>query len=163
MKTGFIIALLAIAMVCISAVAQEMTAENWYEKGRAQLGRAPLEDAIKAYDKAIEISPNNATYWAARGSTLSLLALTTDNQSRYNESLQAYNRALQLDPENPWTWDQMGSTLLQMKRYNDSLEAHDKAICTSMNIRAIFPSQRKRCNQASGRARHSPYKKQGDG
>lgn len=128
MITKAALILLSLVALCACSAAQENTADDWYEKGRAQLGRAPLEDVIKAYDKAIEISPNNATYWAARGSTLSFLALTTDNQSRYNESLQAYNRALQLDPENPWTWDQMGSTLLQMKRYNDSLEARDKAI-----------------------------------
>ena len=123
-----ILVLMTLVALCTSAVAQENTADDWYENGRMQEGRAPLEDVIKAYDKAIEINPNNATYWAAKGSTLSFWALTTNNQSAYNESLQAYNRALQLDPKNPWTWDQMGSTFLQMKRYNDSLEARDKAI-----------------------------------
>ena len=129
MKAVFAVALLVVAMLCASSMAQENTADDWYKKALEQLGRTPLEDVIKSYDRALEINPNNATYWAAKGSTLSFLALTTNNtQSIYKESLEAFKKSLQLDPENPWTWDQMGSTYLQMKRYNESLEARDRAI-----------------------------------
>jgi tetratricopeptide (TPR) repeat protein len=95
MKTRFAVALLVVAMLCASSMAQENTADSWYKKGLEQLGRTPLEDVIKSYDRALEINPNNATYWAAKGSILSFLALTTNNaQSKYNESLEAYNKSL---------------------------------------------------------------------
>lgn len=128
MKVRFAIALL-VAMLCASAVAQDETADDWFDRGREMLGKAPLEDVIDAYDKALEIDPENATYWSSKGSALSFFAMTNGgNNERYNESIAAYNRSLQLDPKNPWTWDQMGSTLLQMKRYNESIEARDNAI-----------------------------------
>lgn len=120
--------LIILATLCVTAFAQENTAEGWYKKGQEMIGKAPWWDVIKAYDRATQINPNNATYWAAKGSAFSFLALTTNNQSKYNESLEAYKKAVQLDPTNPWTWDKMGSTLLQMKKYNESLEARDRAI-----------------------------------
>jgi len=120
--------LIALAVMCASAMAQENTADGWYKKGSDVMGKVPWEDVIKMYNKAIELSPNNATYWSAKGSAFSFLALGTNNLSYYNESLEAYNKAIEIDPGNPWTWDRIGSTFLQLKRYNESLEARDRAI-----------------------------------
>jgi len=136
---GFALILIALAVLCASVMAQEDTADYWYKKGTEVMGRTPWEDVLKMYDKAIELSPNNATYWAAKGSAFSFLALGTNNLSYYNESLEAYNKAVQIDPENPWTWDQIGSTLLQLKRYNESLEARDRAIESINSYQGYLP------------------------
>jgi hypothetical protein len=42
MESRSVIALLAIAMLCACAMAQENTADSWYKKGLEQLGRTPL-------------------------------------------------------------------------------------------------------------------------
>ena len=56
MKAGFAIALLAIAMLCVSAVAQEMTAEDWSKKGEDELfNNSSFEGALQAFDKAVDL------------------------------------------------------------------------------------------------------------
>lgn len=121
--------MLAVAILCASAMAQENTAESWYKKGR-DLGRnGSYEEAVFAYNRAIELEPNNATFYTALVPNLNMLAFTTNNQSRRNESLEAIDKALEIDPKNPIAWEQKGSMLYyQTKRYHESLEAYDKAI-----------------------------------
>jgi tetratricopeptide (TPR) repeat protein len=128
MKTRFAIALLALAMLCASSLAQENTAEDWYKKGRDLAKNGSYEEAVFAYNRAIELEPNNATFYTAIVPNLNMLALTTNNQSKRNESLEAIDKALEIDPKNPIAWEQKGSMLSQMQRYNESLEAYDNAI-----------------------------------
>ncbi len=131
MKQGYFIfvSIGLLAALCICAAAQEETAEDWYKKGR-DLGRnGSYEEAVFAYNRAIELEPNNATFYTAIVPNLNMLAFTTNNQSKRNESLEAIDKALEIDPKNPIAWEQKGSMLYyQTKRYNESLEAYDKAI-----------------------------------
>jgi tetratricopeptide (TPR) repeat protein len=128
MKTRFVIALLALAMLCICGIAQENTAEDWYKKGRDLSRNGSYEEAVKAYDKAIELEPNNATFYMAIVPSLNMLVFITNNQSKRNESMKAIDKAIQIDPKNPRAWELKGSFLSQMERYNESLEAYDRAI-----------------------------------
>ena len=127
-KTRFALALIAIAMLCASSLAQENTADDWYKKGRDLAKNGSYEEAVIAYNRAIELEPNNATFYTAIVPNLNMLALTTNNQSKRNESLEAIDKALEIDPKNPIAWEQKGSMLSQMQRYNESLESYDNAI-----------------------------------
>ncbi len=125
---GLIFVLVVLSTLCISAVAQENTAEGWYKKGQELDRNGSFDEAVKAYDRAIELDPGNATLWTAKVPSLNMLALITKNQSKRNESIKALDKALQIDPKNLRALDLKGSTLSQMKRYNESLEAYDKGI-----------------------------------
>jgi len=127
-KTRFALALIAIAMLCASSLAQENTADDWYKKGRDLAKNGSYEEAVIAYNRAIELEPNNATFYTAIVPNLNMLAFTTNNQSKRNESLEAIDKALEIDPKNPIAWEQKGSMLSQMQRYNESLESYDNAI-----------------------------------
>ena len=70
MKAGFAIALLAISMLCVSAMAQENTANDWYKKGIESINRGSSEEAINAYDRALEINPDYADAWSGKASAL---------------------------------------------------------------------------------------------
>jgi tetratricopeptide (TPR) repeat protein len=110
-------------------VAQENTAKDWYKKGQDLNRNGSWEEAVKAYDEAIELEPNNVTFYIAKVPSLNMLTFITNNQSKRNESLEAIDKALQIDPKNPSAWELKGSVLYsQTKRYNESLEAYDKAI-----------------------------------
>ena len=70
MKTRFVVALLAIAMLCACALAQENTANDRYKKAMELYLNGSYEDAISAYNKAIEIDPQNSTLWRSKASAL---------------------------------------------------------------------------------------------
>lgn len=136
---NYALALIALIALCSNATSEEHSADYWYKKGWTMMGKIPLEEVIKAYEMAIELNPNNATYWAAKGHAISFLAFVASNQSKYNESLEAYNKAIQLAPKDPRIWDLMGSTFFQMKMYNESLAARDKAIQNIDNYQGGLP------------------------
>lgn len=108
--------------------AQENSAEDWYKKGRDLDRNGSYEEAVFAYNRAIELEPNNATPYIAKVPSLNMLAFITNSQSKRNESLEAIEKALQTDTKNPSAWELKGSVLSQMKKYSESLEAFDKAI-----------------------------------
>jgi len=111
-----------------STVVQEKTADYWLKKGQELDRNGSYEEAVEAYDRAIELEPNNATFYIAKVPSLNMLAIITNNQSKSNESMEAVNKALQIDSKNPGAWELKGEVFSQMKKYNESLEAYDKAI-----------------------------------
>ena len=102
MKTGFVISLLAIAMLGASSLAQEDTANDWLKKGYELMANGSYEEAAKAMQKSIDLSPSptNATLWDAKAQSLALAAVLIGNRSEYNESLKAEDKAIELDPKN---------------------------------------------------------------
>jgi tetratricopeptide (TPR) repeat protein len=137
----FALAMIALSVLCVSAMAQENTAEDWFNKGQDLFRNGCYEEAVEAYDRAIELEPNNATFYTAKVPSLNMLAFITNSQSKRNESLEAIEKALQIDPKNPSAWELKGSVLSQMKKYNESLETFGKAIGTASSSPEIaaFP------------------------
>ncbi|HPC90605.1 MAG TPA: tetratricopeptide repeat protein, partial [Methanothrix sp.] len=82
MKAEFTVALLAAAMLCVSAMAQENTAEDWFSKGQELQRNDSHEEALQAYEKAIQVDPESASAWMSKGNALLSL-------KRYNESMEA--------------------------------------------------------------------------
>jgi len=140
MKARFIIALLAVATLCASAIAQENTAEDWYKKGLELSKKGSHEEAVRAYDKAIEIDPQNATLWLAKGQGLRSMAYGFSGQERTTieeAAIKAYDKAIKIDPNYSDAWGSKGYILLQiasrnktvnMDVCNESLYSFDKAL-----------------------------------
>jgi tetratricopeptide (TPR) repeat protein len=59
----------------------------WYKKGRDLDRNGFYEEAVKAYDRAIELEPSNATFYISKASGLNMLAILTNNQSKFNPNL----------------------------------------------------------------------------
>ena len=117
-----------LAALCICAAAQDETADDWYKKG-LNLGRnGSYEEAVLAYNRAIELEPGNTTFYIAKVPSLNMLAIITNNQSRRNESMEAIDKALAIDPKNPRAWEMKGEVLSQMEKYNESVDAYEKAV-----------------------------------
>ncbi len=104
MKLKFAIAMLAIATLCASAMAQENTANGWLKKGYELMGNGSYEEATKAMQKAVELDPENATLWDAKAQSLAFAVSFSGNLSEYNESLKAQDKAIELDPKNSPSW-----------------------------------------------------------
>jgi len=128
MKAEFTVALLAAAMLCVSAMAQENTAEDWFSKGQELQRNDSHEEALQAYEKAIQIDPESARAWMGKGNALLSL-------KRYNESMEAYERAVEIlngsqkdDPEDAEAWWLKAESLDSMGRSDAALEAYDRVI-----------------------------------
>jgi tetratricopeptide (TPR) repeat protein len=59
--TNLALALLAIAVVCVSVTAQEDTADYWLEKAYELSTNGSYEEALLAYDRVLEMDPENYT------------------------------------------------------------------------------------------------------
>ena len=110
---------LVVLSLMIPSVGAE-TAEEWNSMGEVLTKLGRYEEALTAYDKAIEIDPQNATVWSNKGDVLHLFG-------RHEEALIAYDKALEIDPQNAEVWDNKGETLTELGRTEEAKEAFKKA------------------------------------
>ncbi len=110
------------------------------------------EEAVAAFDRAIELDGNNAWFWHRKGETLRELqqyteALTSYEQAlkkdpkfakpyngignvlyrnlkRYEEAIAAYQRATELEPNYMWAWHNMGNVLHELRRFEEAFKAY---------------------------------------
>lgn len=116
------------------------TIDSYTTEGETYFIAGDLENAMIAYNNALEIMPENANIWAevARIQAYSSSTMTTDAQrmSRLDEALEAANTAVELDSNNSYArgvrafvldW-YAGSALDQETRDTSLLEAEREAI-----------------------------------
>jgi tetratricopeptide (TPR) repeat protein len=96
--------ILILLLVCVPATAVNQTAVDYFREGNDFYGLRRYDDALRSYDKAIEIDPNFADAWYYRGLALSKL-------DRYNEAIASYEMAIRIDPN--WTERQESDPALQ--------------------------------------------------
>ena len=58
------------------------------------------DEAIRAFDKAIEINPNDSDAWNEKGIALGKL--------KYDEAIKAYDKAIEINPQDSNAWDGKG-------------------------------------------------------
>jgi len=107
--------------LCAPAIGQT-TAKSWIEKGDDLfVNQSKYSEAINAYDKAIELDPQNADVWYSKGYALDYL-------DKYNESIEAYDRAIEINPKNEGAWNNKGFTLTQQGKFDEAIKTYDEAI-----------------------------------
>jgi tetratricopeptide (TPR) repeat protein len=79
------------------------------------------QDALTAYQKAVEIRPDYPQGWNGQARTLYEL-------KKYKESLTAYDQAIQLEPDYLEAWSGRGFALLKLQRYQEAIASFDKAL-----------------------------------
>lgn len=101
-------------------VAQREEAESTFHRAFAldRLGR--LDEAIKEYEAARILSPNNSGILLELGSAYR-------RASRSADAHAAYEQALQLDPKNPSGYGNLGNLLLTEGKTEDAVAQFEKA------------------------------------
>jgi len=82
------------------------------------------EDAIKAYDKAIENNSQGSDAWYYKGAVLAF-------QGNFKEAIKAFDKATEIDPQFASAWYSKGLCLMNLGNYEDfeeAIKAFDKAI-----------------------------------
>jgi tetratricopeptide (TPR) repeat protein len=97
------------------------TAKYWSDRGGDLVGQDKYDEAVQAYDKAIDINPQYAEAWAGKGAALY-------DQHKYDEAIQAFDKAIDIDPQYIIAWLLKGISLADQGKYNEAVQAYDKAI-----------------------------------
>jgi tetratricopeptide (TPR) repeat protein len=79
------------------------------------------EDALRMFDEAIKIQPNNPDVWYSWGNILV-------NLERYEEAINIFNKALELKPDYYWALLGLGDVLRNLDRAQEADESYHKAI-----------------------------------
>ena len=69
-----------------------------------------FEEAIKNFDKAIEINSEDHESWQFRGASKFRL-------NQYEEAIKNFDKAIEIDPKNSNNWDWRGSAHLRLMKY----------------------------------------------
>jgi tetratricopeptide (TPR) repeat protein len=102
-------------------VSRREAADNYVKYGEDMANANKLDEAIKHFNKAIEIDPQNAFAWGDKG-------LILDKQGKTDEALISFRQSLAIDPKNAITWHNNGLLLIKMKRLREAIECFNKAI-----------------------------------
>ncbi|MBW4496149.1 MAG: tetratricopeptide repeat protein [Oscillatoria princeps RMCB-10] len=95
-------------------------AEAWKGKGNALFLLERYEGALAAYEKALQLQPNDPKTLINKGKVLYQLG-------RSREALDAHEQAIKSEPNNADAWNGKGIALIGMGRWEDALAAFDKA------------------------------------
>lgn len=85
----------------------------------AHVGRH--EEAIKCFDKALEVNPKHEGVWNNKG-----LALV--NLGRFEEAIKYFDKAIELNPRLEEACNNKGLALMDLDRYEEAINYFDKAI-----------------------------------
>ncbi|NES23569.1 MAG: tetratricopeptide repeat protein [Symploca sp. SIO3E6] len=109
------------ATVLLLNVLKSANATDLYRRGETFFDLKRYEQALDAYQQAVEIKPGYAEAWQGQGNTLSQL-------QQYEEALEAYDQAIQIQPDYLEAWNSRGEALAQLQRYEEAIDAFDAAL-----------------------------------
>lgn len=100
--------------------------ESWqalglFMKGLSLVQSGKRQEALDAFNQAIEQDATFARPWNGKGFVLSV-------EGRYREALAAYDRAIELDPTMAYAWNGKGYMLSSEGRYPEALDAYRRAV-----------------------------------
>jgi len=88
-------------------------------------------EAVRAYDNAINKSPKYASVWNNRGIALAAL-------NKYEEALKCFDKAKEMNPFLKEAFYNKGLLLFELGLYEDAIEAFDKAVEVYENVLNIY-------------------------
>ena len=72
-------------------------ANSWYKQGNDMMMQEKNEDAIVAYDKAIELDPTYTSAWNNKGIAMFRL-------KRYEDAIACYDKTIEINPNHANAW-----------------------------------------------------------
>jgi serine/threonine protein kinase len=97
------------------------TKEEWLDEGNRLYNISQFQDALQAFENAIQIDPTFADAYEGKTSTLCALG-------RYQEALNSVETALKLDPSYAASYNDKGDILYEFKSYSDALGYYEHAL-----------------------------------
>ncbi|EEC15587.1 tetratricopeptide repeat protein, tpr, putative, partial [Ixodes scapularis] len=100
---------------------KHQAAKKYYDAGQALALRGRYEEAIKEYNKAIKLKPDEDVLYYKKGNSLAFLG-------RYEEAIECYDKSISLNPEYADAYNNKGNSFFDLEKYEEALVEYDKAI-----------------------------------
>jgi tetratricopeptide (TPR) repeat protein len=107
--------------------------KEYNDSGVRKLEDYRLKEAIKDFDKAIELDPKNSKAYYHRGFAKISLSMKEKVESDttavdYTEAIKDYTKAIELDPKHFSAYEMRGMARYFMGQYREAIKDYDKAI-----------------------------------
>ena len=119
-KAIIAITILLILLISIIPAGAE-TAEEWVKKGKALYDQKKYDEAIKCYDKSLELVPKDSNVWSLKGIAL-------DKLGKYEEAIKCYDKSLELGTKDNHVWAIKGNALDKLGKYEEAIKCYDKSL-----------------------------------
>ncbi|MEI6047046.1 MAG: SUMF1/EgtB/PvdO family nonheme iron enzyme, partial [Chloroflexota bacterium] len=107
-------------------IALPKTANGYLNRGFAYIGPRKYQQALEAYDRALELKPDFDLGYLNRGNGYYFL-------QKYERAIQDYDRAIQLRPGFANGYYNRGLAYYSLKEYEKAIQSHDLALQCSPN------------------------------
>jgi serine/threonine protein kinase len=97
------------------------SSEEYRKQGHAFRDAGVYDRALQAYERAIQLDPNNPMAYYGQ-------AKIFWEQNHFEDALQAYDMIVRLQPEDPFFHALKGNALFELGRYPEALLAYDHAL-----------------------------------
>lgn len=105
----------------VEVPATENACWYWVARGTSYQSLGDLAEAIRCYDKALELDPREWRAWNNKGDTLR-------SQHRYLKALKCFNKSLEINPRNECAWCNKGVVFGTFWFHRRAIECYDKAL-----------------------------------
>ncbi|MEQ8974053.1 MAG: tetratricopeptide repeat protein [Coleofasciculus sp. C1-SOL-03] len=136
-----------------------------YNRGETLLELRRYENALSAYNRAVELQPDYAEAWQGQGDALLGLgkpeaALDAYDQAiqiqrqypeawkgrgealaalqRYEAAIRAFDQVTELQPEDVDTWERRGMVQMKLQRYSAAIASYDQALEIQSNYASAW-------------------------
>ncbi|MEQ8192650.1 MAG: tetratricopeptide repeat protein, partial [Candidatus Eremiobacterota bacterium] len=95
----------------------------WYKEGKDYFVEKNYEEAIKCFNKVLELKPDYFYVWKSKG-------LTLDKQGNYEEAIKCYDGASKIDPNYSLIWNnnEKGNIYYKHGQYEKAIKCYDKIL-----------------------------------
>lgn len=134
------------------------TGNEYYRKGE-------LAEAIKCYNQAIQLEPDNPIAWNNKGLILAIagrydeslkahlkaveldrgyvdaisnVGMAYAKMSKYDEAMKYYDMAIEKSPKHEIAWNNKGNLLAKMEKHQEAMECYEKALKLNPNYLAAM-------------------------
>ena len=131
MKVKFaLIMLLLVTVLCTGSLAQEKTAGDWLKEGRSLMlnGSGSFDPAADAFNKAIQIDPENVDAWLGKAQVLSYTNLKNESLEAFQKALDLADEILKQNPQDAGGWQSQGIALASLGRDKEAAKSFEKSV-----------------------------------
>jgi tetratricopeptide (TPR) repeat protein len=122
------LALAALAIFCLPSGAQENTTDYWMEKAQELYHNGSIEEAISAYDEALNIDPENETILIRKAFDLMVVGKVNESAETYEKALALLDEDLEEDPGDAEAWQNKALVLRRLNRPEEAAQAYEEAL-----------------------------------